>query len=94
MSDDALNLSSERLDPEACLAVEDPSRVSVPFPETQELSSLQECMSLVPPSLREEIRKDHGLEAKVSFAFGVPYPEMFDTCCARWRVTTSRSLHN
>jgi small nuclear ribonucleoprotein (snRNP)-like protein len=57
-----LDVTSEQFDPEECLGVTDPSKVSIPFPNVTELKSFRQCMNLVPPAVRGEVRESLGLD--------------------------------
>lgn len=60
--DTKLDVASEYFDPEECLSISDPSRVSIPFPNVTELKSFRQCMNLVPPGVRREARESLGID--------------------------------
>ena len=55
-----LDVTSEHFDAAECLTVADPSTVSLPFPNIQQLDNFKHCENLVPPALRAEVKQALG----------------------------------
>jgi hypothetical protein len=68
-----LDVTSEHFDAAECLTVTDPSKVTLPFPNIQQLDSFKLCENLVPPALRAEVKAEFGAPVSLPFLPAVPY---------------------
>jgi hypothetical protein len=61
-----LDVTSEHFNAAECLSVTDPSKVSLPFPNIQQLDNFKLCENLVPPALRAEVKAEFGVTVSPS----------------------------